>query len=524
MRRSLTSALLTMLLCGAPAGAQLLDATLVPAGRVRLQVHGVFDAWDARFGRAANGTERVESLDDDLTDPTTISLFPGIANLTDIVRDVTGLTDYEPVLGSTTGRVTQDVTRIDFGAHLGVFEWLTLGVVVPWMRTRTALDVYFEPDTLGANLGLNPSITHGSAVDVFLGSTASARTAAEGNASAMCTGGASAECSAAQALAARAGSFDASLQAAYAVSPFFPLAGSTVGDALMQTATALSADLMAAGLGSLAPIALASDQMAAEGFALLPSLFGADIDAAPLETRQSLWGTGDTEVSARLRLLGNQATAPDDALPGFGYQVTASFLARLPTGRPEDPNVPLDVGLDDAQTDYEGGLHAMLRFGRRLGLTAGGYYGVQGSTTLTRRVVPPEQVIAPVATRRELVWQPGSYVGGGVASSFHLSSALTLAGEYRFFLKRRDAFELVSPDPAIDPTVLALESGVKAHMIGGGLRYDTVLPWMRGEAPRALEVHVRLLSTIAGSGGQVPKTTRVETGIRLFRRVWGEPR
>jgi hypothetical protein len=47
---------------------------------------------------------------------------------------------------------------------------------------------------------------------------------------------------------------------------------------------------------------------------------------------------------------------------------------------------------------------------------------------------------------------------------------------------------------------------------------------MRGEAPRALEVHVRLLSTIAGSGGQVPKTTRVETGIRLFRRVWGEPR
>ena len=524
MRRTLIPTLLAMVAATGSAGAQVLDQTLVPGGRLRLQAHGAFDTWDTRFGRAPDGTEGEESLDDDLTDPTTLSLFPGVSALTTIVRDVTGLAGYAPVLGSTTGRVTQDVTRIDFGAHLGIFDWLTVGVVVPWMRTRTALDVHFEPDTLAGNVGVNPAVTNASAVDAFLGSTASARTAAAANATSLCAGGATPECVAAQALADRVGTFHASLQTAYTVSPFFPLTGTASGDALAQTAATLSADLAAAGLTTLAPVALSDERLTAEGLALLPSVTGAGFEAAPLQTRRSLWGTGDVEVSARVRLLGNLATSPDDAVPGFGYRVTGSFLARLPTGAPADPDIFFDLGLDDAQTDYEGGLHAALRFGQRVGLTMGGYYGVQGATTITRRVVPPEQIFAPVETRRELRWEPGFYTGFGAALTVHLASALTLAPEYRFFHKGRDEFALLMPDPSLDPVVLAVESGVKAHMVGGGIRYDTVLPWQRGEAPRALEVHVRLLTTVAGSGGQVPKTTRVEAGARVFRRLWGEER
>lgn len=524
MLRSVGLAVVAALVVGEAAGGQVLEQTLVPGGRFRLQLAGAFDHWDSRFGRADDGSERVESLDDDLTDPTSLSLFPGISTLGSIVGGVTGMDGYAPVLGSTTGRVTQDVSRIDFGGHLGVFDWLTVGVVVPWMQTRTAADVYFAAEAGSGDLGLNPVITDEAAVSAFLGSTESARTAAESNASTVCAGGASPECAAAEDLAARVSGFDASLLAAYTASPFFVVAGTEAGDALMQAASTLSADLAAAGLSGLAPMAMADGVLDEEGFAALQTARLEGFGMAPLETRQSLWGTGDTEVSARLRLLGNRATSPDDALPGFGYRISAHFLARLPTGRPADPDVPLDIGLDDAQTDLQGGLHAALRFGRRVGLTAGGYYGIQRPTTLTKRVAEPERVLAPLETRHELRWNPGSYVGFGVAPSFHLSSALTLAGEYRYFEKRRDSFSLVSPDAGVDPMVLELESGVKAHMVGGGIRYDTVLPWMRGVAPRPLEIHVRLLSTVAGSGGQVPKITRVEAGARIFRRLWGEER
>lgn len=69
-----------------------------------------------------------------------------------------------------------------------------------------------------------------------------------------------------------------------------------------------------------------------------------------------------------------------------------------------------------------------------------------------------------------------------------------------------------------------MESGVKVHQIGGGLRYDTVSPWLLGETRYPMEVHVRMLQSIAGGGGQTPKSLKVEAGLRLFRRFWGPTR
>lgn len=112
-------------------------------------------------------------------------------------------------------------------------------------------------------------------------------------------------------------------------------------------------------------------------------------------------------------------------------------------------------------------------------------------------------------------------MGFAVAPSLHLASTITLHGEYRFFHKRRDELELLDATSPLNPAVLAIESGVKAHVVGGGLRYDTVDAWRRGDASLPVEIHLRLLSTVAGSGGQVPKATRVEAGLRLFRRLWG---
>jgi hypothetical protein len=531
---------------------------MVPRGRVRFQAFAKFEAWDQRFGRLPDGSEPLERLGDDLTDPTSLSLFPGMPTLQEIVRDVTGDGMYVPVMGSTDGRITQDLTRVDWGVDVGVFDWLTVGAVLPWVRPRTVVDVFFAPDSLGGNVGLNPMITAPTTVTSFLGSTFAADAAATANATSVCAGGLTPACSTAQALAQRTREFNSSVQSAYGATPFFPLSGSPAGMALDQAALALSADLVAAGLTGLSAMALATDLLTTEGFPLLPAVPGSGIEATPLETRPGIYTPGDARLTARVRLLDNLTprwTGPeplDDralgesesnvdagasqefvepregAVParegGIGYRVTASFMAQLPTGTVEHPDVLLDIGAGNGNSAFEGGLFATVLFGRRFGLSAGGRYAVQGAASLVKRVAPPELVMPPVLMRTDVIWTPGFYVTFEVAPTLHLSNALAIIGEYRFFHKGRDKVELLSPNPDLDPMVLSVESGIKTHQIGAGLRYDTVTPWMLGDAPRAIEIHLRLLTTIAGSGGHAPKSTRVEAGIRLFRRFWGPRR
>ena len=521
MRRSLSATLLGLLFAVPGLHAQVLDHTMVPKGRLRLQASPVFESWDTRFGRGRTGDVE-ENLGDDLTDPTSLSLFPGIASLASAIEAASG-TPLDPTIGATSALIRQDITRIEFGGHLGVTDWLMVGAVVPWTRTRSTMDVAFTPDSANVNVGLNPVFSSPSTVDLFLSSTSAADAASAGYANAQCASGPSPTCTAAQDLAARMSSFDAAVLQAYSASTFFPLAGTAAGDALIQSAAQLDTDLIAAGLPGLAPVALSTSPLLQEadlaGLANSPAAgYGY---ALPLGTRQSLWSVGDVEASARFRLVDNLTpTGSEWTPPALGYRVTGSFTVRLPTGTQPDPNIALDLGTGDGQTDMEWGLTSTLRFGDHFGLTAGGVYGVQGATTIRRRIAPPEQILVPTANLAQITWRPGSYMSAAVAPSVHLAPSITLAGEYRLFHKRRDEFELVA-SPGIDPTVLALESGVKAHFIGGGLRYDTVDAWRRGDASLPLEAHLRLLATVSGSGGQVPKATRVEAGLRLFRRFWG---
>jgi len=522
MCRSLAIALLVSLVLRGDIAAQILDETMVPRGQLRLQAHPSFTTWDSRFGRTLDGTKQREDLGSDLTDPTGASLFPGIAALVQALEGITSSTGYSPVLGSVQGRVTQNVTRINFGGHLGVFDWLTIGVVVPWIQTRTALDQAFTPDTIGgADLGLSPTRTNGTAVDGYLLAVSSAASAGEANASAVCGGGPSAACTAAQALANRATGLLRSAERAYEASPYFPMTGSAMATSLAEISSTLDADLLSAGLTGIGvPMAFATDGLTAESFGLLPVTTGAGIDGAPLGSRRGLWQTGDIEVSALIRLLERVPMNPAGKATGLSYRLTAGFVARLPTGTPEDPDVFLDVGTGDGQMDLEGRTTAAIVL-RRFGLEAGGWYGVQRSTMLTKRVAPLELAMPPISTRQLVRWSPASYLGLEVAPSVRLTDELSFTAQYRFFRKGRDVYELVDPAMPLDVNELARETGVKLHQIGAGLRYTTVRKWAAGIAPKPVELHLRVIYTAAGSGGHTPVSTRIEAGIRLFRRFWG---
>jgi len=527
MRRCLALVLLLSIPAGDGLKAQVLDDLLVPRGRVRLQMFPIYTSWESRFGRTAAGVTGEESLGEDLTSTSAESIFPGAASLASAIASMNGSAGYSPVLGTSVGRVTKDIQRVDLGGHIGIFDWLTVGAVIPIVRTRTNVDLYFTPDTVNGDLGLNPLATNSGPVSSFLNALSSAEAAAQANASSVCGGApGTAACSDAQALAARTASFSSSASDAYYATPFFPLQGTSTAASLDAAVASLDADLVAAGLtGISASMAFATSPIEEDGLAALSNTPGSGIQGEPLGDVISLWHTGDVELSASVRLLDGLVQDSASASPTLRYRVIGTGLARLPTGAIDHPDVFLDVGTGDGQLDIEGRLVGEVVWHERLGLRAGVRYGIQRPRTLIRRVAAPEVVFAPADTRQIVEWNPGAYFGIEVAPSFHFSRELSIGAEYWVYRKYRDTYELAGPSvgASVDPAVMEVESGVTVHNVGGILRYDTVPRRMATGTGTPMQLHLRIQHAVAGGGGQTPITTRVEFGVRFFRRFWGEP-
>ncbi|HUF75952.1 MAG TPA: hypothetical protein VMM35_06725 [Longimicrobiales bacterium] len=526
MLRRLATAWLLVLACAGGASAQVLDDALAPAGRLRLDLNPVFTTWEARFGRTATGETGREQLGEDLTTDAAHTLYPGAEALRTAIASMAGLPGYTPVLGETVARVNQDITRVDFGAYLGVFDWLTIGAVLPWTRTRANVDVAFVADTLGGDLGLSPVYANGAGVASFLGALSSAEASALAYAAQTCASmPGSASCASAQDLADRTAAFRGSAETAYDASAFFPFVGSATATVLSQATAALDADLMAAGLPGIgAPMIFATERVNEEDFLRLPTTLASGLAfAEPLGSVRGIWQAGDVEVSATIRLLGSGPREPEEPRPSVTFSLLATLLGRLPTGQVDDPDIFYDVGAGDGQADLEGRLRGAITIGDRIGVLGGARYGIQLSRTLVRRVAPPEMVLAPVSTRQLVEWQPGSYWGLELAPGYRFSDELSIAAEYRVFRKYRDEYALTGPSVGapVDPTVLQVESGMTLHEIGGTLRYDTVARVLGGEGGWPLQLHARFLRAVAGGGGQTPVTTRAEFGVRFFRRIWG---
>ena len=519
----LVSSVFLMALSAYHIQGQALDQGLVPRGHLRLQAQPIYTTWDSRFNQASDGSERIEKLGDDLSSHNGANLFPDLEILQSSLRELMEAPNYEPSLGPTTGRVQQEMTSIKFAAEVGVSEWLTVGVLMPWNQTRTVIDLIHTPDTLNADLGLNPTIQDPSAVQSFLSSINSASSDAQARATEICAGGANASCVSALELAARASAFESAISSAYTATAFFPLAGSNTGSQLTQILAELNTALSTANLSSILPLVLAQTTLSSGDFAMMAVTPESGIGAvSPVQSRRGLWGPGDVEVSAKLRLADNM-TYPevlDD--PGIAYRVTGRVGVRLPTGTPESPDVLLDIGTGDGQLDLEAGLAAELRVNGRFGIATSGSLVSQRPTTLVRRVARRSQAMPASRTRAEVRWDPGRLVGIEISPYLRISSVLSIHGEYRYFQKFRDKVEIIASDTSLNPFILESESGIKLHEVGGGLRYDTVEPWIRGDAPKPMEVHLRFLHAIEGSGSHAPKWTRVEAGIRLFRRLWGQ--
>lgn len=534
MRRTLAFSLFLFVLSAGEARSQDRASThvLIPSGHVSLLFNPSFDSWNSRFGKRLEGgiiLEEEEPLGLDFTDRVGTSLFPEINNLENQIRALTGDPDYSGVLGTADGLVHHDITRIDLGAHVGVSDWLTLGVVAPIVKNRSVLELSFRPDSLSSDLGINPRISNGNEVTGFLADLKSAYSSVRAHADVLCASSSTnAACAHAESLAGRLQTFLSNTEQAYSSSHFFPIQGSKVATSLSNALAALDYEMASIGLNHIGSgLVFATDWLTEAALVALPTTNGTGIDGSPLQDIDGIWELGDIEISALLRLLDGGRATTAKAASFLRYGVTGSLLVRLGTGKVDAHQIFLDLPTGDGQTDIEGGISGFLYIGSRFGIRSSGRYGLQMPTTLMRRVAPPETVMPLVSALREVSWSPASYIRLEVEPAWTLSPQLYGFGTYRFYSKNSDSYQLINDgESALNAGAMPVsvedlenESSRVFHQVGLGLRYST-LNAQTPDKQRPADLYGRVIYTVAGSGGHTPITTRVEFGIQLFQKFW----
>lgn len=495
---------------------------LSPAGRLRLELSPTIDLWSRRYGLHEQDGARVEAVEPLGFDLERAPL--DVAALETGLREALEDPSLPVVLGSARALVSRDRTRLALGAALGITDWLTIGAVVPLVKPRT--EVAFDFRSGGdANLGQNPRLIGDNRVEAFLGELAAGRSALQAEMDERCP--ADPACAALGDLLSRYSSFASGLRSAYQGSPLFVTSTSTAGKAIQARLVELKEEVAASAPDVAVPTAapMPSSPLDQEGMRqlLVDPVAGYRL-LQPIEPEATDWLLGDVEVSLALRLFEGAARDSSGAAR-FRYLLGVQGLARLPTGQVDHPDIPLDFGSGDGQLDLEGGAFADLR-SSRVGLRGEVRYGVQGETDLVRRVAPPEVVFAPVVTREMVRWTPGSYLSLEAAPSWYLADEFALGATYRLWRKQADRYVRPVQDDVLTPgtypvDVLARETEETLHEIGLGLAFSTLTSWREGRASLPFEVRLAVRRGIAGSGGAVPKGTRLEATGRVFWRLWG---
>ena len=522
------SALLVLLGAAAASGlaaAQEPYSPLVPRGKLRFEVRGEYSSFSSRYRTWTEGSSTRGGLEDlgvPFSGAAGARVFPLLSPAEAAVREALG-GDYDISLGSMTTFMEKNTARVPVALDVGVFDWLTVGVVVPAVQPETEIAFHFEADSIGANAGFGPGSGAASGFLSDLGTSINGYGAFR---DAVCAADpTSSECMDATAVLDDALTFQGGLSAMYGTM-FAPLGSSAAGVALQARLASLAMAFEAAGVtGVPASMPLADAFLTTEQILEMVTDPAFGIGAAhTLGQWRALWGLGDIEVRTDARLLESGAPdGPRHIIAGAGARV------RLPTGTQDDPANFLDAATGDAQIDVEVRGWMNGRWTDRFGLWADFRYGVQLPGTTERRVFDPNFTFAPMSSQLQLDWDPGDYQFVELSPWFRVVESMTLVAGYRYYRKGRDSFtrsatvETGSAQAAgaPDPEILVPHSGASSSRVTFGMVYNRAVPTADGATGGPLEIRLLYRGVVGGSGGDVPKTGAIEAGFRFFRGLWG---
>ena len=530
------------------------DATVVPRGLFRIGVQPTWGRANERFSDGLNGRKKgvPERLAIDFdVDSLTPSRFEPLRPLTSALQTLTGNTLNPSTLGRL--RVDFDYSSVTTPITLeyGVTRRLTVGVLVPYVKTRNEVTVNPNPDRTGGTIGINPArALAGARAQNLLVTTqlGEAVTRLQG-ALTSCQGSAAPECTAINADRARAMQLAASGAAvATAVgtvygtregegSRYAPVHGSALQLSVAARLTALSADFLSllgaptgrAGWISAAPVGAPLMGLADFNTIISDPDFG--IGAAPLATVERSH-IGDVEIGAKFLLYDGLGAQPPQRVDVRGVKVRLAVGGAYRLGKAQYQSADdfADVGTGDAQDDLEGRLFADVLFGQRAWVSIVGRYGIQQADDQFIRIPDTPNAPFPAAYRRQFVSRDlGDYFVGEVSPRFSLSDALMFSATYSVYNKGEDVYagqfpvtDLSGQATTLDAAVLNVGTARTEQRVVAGFTYSTMAAYYRGRARRPLEVSYVLGQSLSGSGLAIKQFTHA-IGLRLYIPLFAAP-
>lgn len=520
------------------------DATVVGRGVLRLRLATSSTRYDSRYGGGAEGRSSVP-LGFPLTfDSIGAAQLPSLLPVRAALRQITGLPSLELSLGRSVARVTATVQSFPLAVELGVTDRLSIGLLVPIVRTRS--EVSFNANPLGreGNIGFNPALSNetlreqNNSLFAQLDAAASALAARIGECQATpnASGCAIVNQRGAAELA-RTASLTAGLRQVYGTGTFVPTVGSTADAAIRQNVQDLAAtytDVFGLRDSQNQPLITSAGPESARTLVGANDLntILADSDVgfgiAPIQTIQRI-GVGDIEVGAKFQLLGTLNERQRLSSPeGFHFRTAITGIARLGTGTPDLPQNIVDIGTGDGQNDVEARSQSDLVFGRRVWFSVVGRYGIQLADERVLRVTDRLTPLAE-AFRQQLVSRNlGDYLEVELTPRFIVNDFFSVSAQYSFRRKEQDRhtgrFQTAdaSGNPIeLDASILDAGTEQQESRAGAGIAYSTVLAHQRGRARYPIEIFLHHVQTISGSGAGVQKIKQQMLQLRLYRRVFG---
>lgn len=482
----------------------------VPGGAVRVELDGTLEAFDQRFRDGVR-----ESYAADLASPALGSdRIPALAEADARIARIISNPGYRINLGALTTDAEADVGTGFLGLSLGLTNSITIFGRIPLVQSR--VQSVRDLDASSADAGLDPGadqLPFFNEMDAAL-ATLSAKLAAgdyDGDPSQR----ALAEATLADATALRADLFGLLADPATA-SPALPTTTSAAGVAMNARIAALQTTL--------------SSSLSVPGFTLAPTLPSAVMTEADLNqlltsppvsvrlSQSKVTFRGDAEVGTTLTLVDRW----DRGTSRGGFRAAVSGMARLPTGRREQSDHPLDIGTGDGQTDLQVDLVTDLGAGA-FGARITGSYVRQLAADVITRVAPPSQPFAGPDRLAMVHWDPGDIVAIGVHPFYRVARTFALRAGVDHWSRSTDSYAYTTPGdalPGIDANVLAEESAANATVLALGFTYSNPGALRRGGTGMPVDAGWTYERVLRGGGGRVPDSHAVRGLLRVYFGLW----
>ncbi len=535
------------------------DALVLPRGALRVRLLNQWVTFNERYGVNTPGRPdgAIEPLGIDFNlDTVGTSTFRNLTPLEVGLRALTGIPDYTLSLGRTVLTADARLVVTPVVLELGVTERFSMGLVVPYVRTKNTIFFDVNPAQREGNVGFNPAL---GGVAPALAANAAVQTEFANAAAqlqgtlAFCQANPSAgSCPVllaqetnALALIANSNAFAAGIGNIYGTgtagtgSPFIPITGTDVQltiEARIAAFNALYRQFLGSGTDLLTATPFAAQNRLSLADAqqiLTDAAFG--IDGEPLQTVERS-GIGDIELGAKYLLYDTMLRRGLDRLDapaGFNFRVSGGAIFRFGTGETDSPNNFADIGTGNGQHDLQLNGFADVLYGKHIFASFVGRYGFQfADRTEVRITEAPERRLAAAWRRHEVDRDLGDYFELEANPRVVLNRYFSLTGHYMYRHKFEDRYSGTFQVPGsvtgygdvtLNASTLNQETELIEHRLGGGFSFSTVAAFFDDRAPLPLEVTYFHFQTTRGFGGNTPKLFSDQIQVRVYARLFGGP-